>query len=69
MYKYYARKGQTLMKPWLETTYMKNVSISQADLDNGSPKEGDMIAKNDKDPNDKWLVAKAYFEENYVGVE
>lgn len=57
------------MKPWLETTYMKNVSISQADLDNGSPKEGDMIAKNDKDPNDKWLVAKAYFEENYVGVE
>ena len=39
-------------------------SISQADLDNGSPKEGDMIARNPKNHSDVWLVAKKYFEEN-----
>jgi hypothetical protein len=40
------------------------VSISAADLANGSPKEGDMIAQG-KDPNDRWLVARTYFEDNY----
>ncbi len=44
------------------------VSISQADLDNGSPKEGDMLARNPKNHNDKWLVAKAYFEDNFEPV-
>ena len=33
------------------------VSISEADLNNGSPKIGDMIARNPKNHNDKWLVA------------
>ena len=40
------------------------VSISEADLKNGSPKLGDMIARNPKNHDDQWLVAKAYFEEN-----
>lgn len=40
------------------------VSISHADLENGSPKIGDMIARNPKDHKDQWLVAKAYFEDN-----
>jgi hypothetical protein len=41
------------------------VSVSQVDLDNGSPKEGDMIARNPNNHNDQWLVAKKYFEENF----
>lgn len=41
------------------------VSISQADLANGSPKVGDMIARNPKDHSDQWLVAKAYFVDNF----
>jgi hypothetical protein len=40
------------------------VSISDADLQNGSPKIGDMIARNPKNHNDQWLVAKQYFEDN-----
>lgn len=40
------------------------VSISKADLNNGSPRLGDMVARNPKDHTDKWLVAKQYFEEN-----
>jgi len=41
------------------------VSISDADKKNGSPKIGDMIARNPKNYNDQWLVAKEYFEENF----
>lgn len=41
------------------------VSISDADKDNGSPKIGDMIARNPKNHNDQWLVAKKYFEDNF----
>lgn len=41
------------------------VSISQADLANGSPKVGDMIARNPKDHSDQWLVANTYFADNF----
>lgn len=42
-----------------------NVSISVEDLANGSPKIGDMIARNPKNHNDQWLVAEQYFEDNF----
>jgi hypothetical protein len=35
------------------------------DRDNGSPKVGDMIARNPKEHNDQWLVAKEYFKQNF----
>ncbi len=41
------------------------ISISKADKDNGSPKEGDMIARNPDNHNDQWLIAKEFFEKNY----
>mgnify|MGYP003586677449 CR=1 FL=1 len=41
------------------------VSISQADLENGSPKIGDMIARNPKNHLDQWLVAEQYFKDNF----
>jgi len=44
--------------------HLFKVSISQADLDNGSPKIGDMIARNPKNHEDQWLVAKEYFNDN-----
>jgi len=34
----------------------------------GSPKAGDMIAVNIKNPADKWLVAAAYFADNFEPV-
>ena len=45
--------------------FMDKVSISQVDRENGSPKEGDMIARNPENPDDLWLVAKDYFEQNF----
>ena len=41
------------------------VSISKVDLDNGSPKPGDMIARNPENHNDQWLVAADYFAANF----
>ncbi len=44
------------------------VSVSDSDLQNGSPKIGDMIARNPKNHNDKWLVAAQYFADNFEPV-
>jgi len=46
----------------------ERISISQADRDNGSPNVGDMIARNPKNHDDQWLVAKQYFEDNFEPV-
>lgn len=44
------------------------VSISETDLQNGSPKYGDMIARNPKNHLDQWLVAEQYFNDNFEPV-
>lgn len=41
------------------------VSISDVDLANGSPKEGDMIERNPNNHLDQWLVAEKYFKDNF----
>ena len=43
----------------------QGISISQEDQINGSPKRGDMIARNPKNHKDQWLIAKEYFEANF----
>lgn len=74
-WKQYRRKGLSEMQEIdcgedTATTLMyAGVSISQADLDNGSPRPGDMIARNPKNHNDQWLVAKKYFEDNFELVQ
>ena len=45
---------------------LDKISISQSDLDNGSPKKGDMIARNPENHNDMWLVAEEYFKANFA---
>ena len=63
-YKQYHRKGLSELRPYIQGEDLTGVSISEADKQNGSPKEGDMIARNPKNHDDKWLVAKKYFEDN-----
>lgn len=42
------------------------VSISDVDKkEKGSPKIGDMIAINPKNPTDQWLIEEKYFKENH----
>jgi len=63
-WKRYKRKGLSEMRPYILGEDMSNISISDVDYTNGSPKAGDMIARNPKNHEDKWLVAKQYFEDN-----
>jgi len=48
-----------------KTRSRKAISVSEPDLQNGSPKSGDMIARNPKNHDDQWLVAKQYFKDNF----
>lgn len=64
-FKKYKRKGHAEMCPWVEGFDMERVSVSASDKENGSPKDGDMIARNPKSHADQWLVAKKYFEDNF----
>lgn len=65
-FKQYQRTAIAEMRPYKEGESLPNsVSISEADLKNGSPKPGDMIARNPKNHNDQWLVSAEYFADNF----
>jgi hypothetical protein len=69
-FKNYRRKQIAELRPFSEGEKLSDaVSVSQADKDAGSPKVGDMIARNPKNHDDQWLVAKQYFEDNFEEVE
>ena len=57
-------KGFLIMKPILMADGVE-VSISAEDRKNGSPKLGDMIARNPKNHKDQWLIAEQYFKDNF----
>ena len=64
-FKRYRRKSISEMRPYVEGEVLDSkVSISEADIIAGSPKLGDMIARNPQNHDDQWLVAKEYFEDN-----
>lgn len=63
-WKKYKRKGLSEMRPYTAGEDVSHVSISEPDKQNGSPKIGDMIARNPKNHEDQWLVAQKYFEDN-----
>jgi hypothetical protein len=48
-----------------KTHSRKAISVSETDLQNGSPKSGDMIARNPINHDDQWLVANQYFKDNF----
>jgi len=64
-YKQYRRSAIAEMADWSPDFPMDGVSISAPDRENGSPKPGDKIARNPKNHTDKWLVAAAYFADNF----
>jgi len=65
-FKPYRRKQIAELRPYVPGEELsERVSISAADRDAGSPKEGDMIARNPVNHDDQWLVEKDYFQENF----
>jgi hypothetical protein len=62
VYKNYRKKNVQPMRPYVPGEDLSGVSVSAED----TPEEGGMIAYNPDNPADKWYVAKAFFEANYV---
>lgn len=68
-FKQYRRKQIAELRPFTEgETLPDRVSISASDKDAGSPKLGDMIARNPANHDDQWLVAADYFKTNFEPV-
>ena len=64
-YRKYKRTAIAEMAEWTPEFDMTGVSIGNTDVDHGSPKAGDMIARNPEDHDDRWLVAAEYFAVNF----
>lgn len=67
-FKQYRRRQIAELRTYEPGEDLAGVSISGADKVAGSPKSGDMIARNPKNHADKWLVAAAYFADNFEPV-
>lgn len=65
LFKQYRRSQIAEMADWHEGFDMSRVSVSAPDAEAGSPKAGDKIAHNPKNHDDRWLVAAAYFADNF----
>jgi hypothetical protein len=68
-FKQYRRTQIAEMAPWIPGLSMYGVSVSAPDREAGSPKRGDMIARNPKNHTDMWLVAAQYFADNFEPLE
>lgn len=68
-FKQYRRVAIAEMRPALAGENVEHVSISDVDRQNGSPKFGDMIARNPKNHADQWLVAEDYFKANFEPID
>jgi hypothetical protein len=64
-FKPYRRSQIAELRPYEPGEVLADVSISKPDRAAGSPKAGDMIARNPQDHGDQWLVAAAYFAANF----
>lgn len=64
-FKQYRRKQIAELRPYEPRELLDRVSISAPDKEAGSPKTGDMIARNPKNHDDQWLVAAKYFADNF----
>jgi hypothetical protein len=65
----YRRKQIAELRPYEPGESLDRVSVSAADREAGSPKAGDMIARNPRDHGDMWLVAAEYFSDNFEPIE
>ena len=65
----YRRKQIAELRPYEPGESVDLVSISPEDMKAGSPKAGDMIARNPKNLADQWLVAAQYFADNFEPID
>lgn len=73
VFKQYRRKQIAELRPYDSSNrdafgLHDGISVSAEDVKAGSPKAGDMIARNPKNHDDQWLVAAQYFADNFEPV-
>jgi hypothetical protein len=68
-FKQYRRKQIAEMRPYVSGEDMHDISVGDVDRAAGSPKTGDMIARNPKNHTDQWLISAQYFEDNFEPLE
>lgn len=64
-YKLYRKKLVQPLRPYIPGEDLTGISVNKED----TPEIGGMIAFNPINQEDRWYVAKKFFEENYVEVE
>jgi hypothetical protein len=69
IFKQYRRKQIAELRPYVPGEDLAGVSVTDVDRQAGSPKEGDMVARNPKNHADQWLVAARYFADNFEPTE
>ena len=67
-FRQYQRKQIAELREWEPGDDMTGISVSVEDAKAGSPKAGDMIARNPANHADQWLVARQYFEDNFAAL-
>jgi hypothetical protein len=68
-FKQYRKKQVSEMRPYEKGEYLSSsISINAIDRREGSPRVGDMIARDPTNHEDMWLVAEEYFNRNYEPV-
>lgn len=65
-FRQYQRKGLSEMREYIKGEDLTNISV--ADVDNPETDMG-MVARNPKDHDDQWYVARKYFKENLQAVQ
>lgn len=60
-FKTYRKKNVQPMRPYEVGEDMTGISVNKED----TPELGGMIAVNPNNPEDRWYVAKKFFEDNY----
>lgn len=64
-FKQFRRSQIAELRPWVPGEDITKISVSMPDRNAGSPKTGDMIARNPANHDDQWLVAEEYFKTNF----
>ena len=64
-WKRYRKTVEIEARPWIPAMDMRHVRVLHTDRLAGSPKEGDMIARQPDDHEDRWLIRGEVFEATY----
>lgn len=65
-FKRYLKNKVAEMRPYVVGEDMSNIGVAPEDARTGSPKAGDMVARNPANHADQWLVEGTFFANNYV---